>query len=163
MPEEYVATYINCLNELIDHFCESESYSKGLDTEQLSRNDRTLYTIIERVYKRKYYFLVFQDGCKISEYKEASLLAYWILKLRPLWIDPKCEIIDQFEKYDVNEYFALFVLSSVLNTDVFSDDAIFKDKDYIEELLYSMRFRDLTKEAFMLLMDEYYYRVSKKP
>jgi hypothetical protein len=41
--------------------------------------------IIERVEKRRVYFHVFYDGCKMGELNEGALFCYWILKLQPFF------------------------------------------------------------------------------
>ena len=54
------------------------------------------------MHKRKHYFKIFHNEMITSEYKETALYCYWILKLRPLWIDPSNKSSER-----INEKFAL--------------------------------------------------------
>ena len=93
-----------------------------------------------------------------SEYKETALYCYWFLKLRPLWIDPANKSSDR-----INETFALHLYISLLkkSTEGFPErDGI--NRLHIRELLYSFRFRDITKESMILMLEPYYYDYLKK-
>ena len=93
-----------------------------------------------------------------SEYKETALYCYWFLKLHPLWIDPSNESSER-----INEKFALHLYISLLkkyNEDFSEEDGI--NKLHIRELLYSFRFRDITKESMILMLEPYYYDYLKK-
>jgi len=152
--EEFVREVAN-LDKLLLDFCNgSDIYSYDL----VKTNINTLRDIIVRVHKRKYYFKVFHDEMITSEYKETALYCYWFLKLRPLWIDSSNESSDR-----INEKFALHLYISLLkkyNEDFIEEDGI--NKLHIRELLYSFRFRDITKESMILMLEPYYYDYLKK-
>lgn len=124
----------------------------------IKTNINTLRDIIVRVHKRKHYFKVFHNEMITSEYKETALYCYWFLKLRPLWIDPANKSSDR-----INEKFALHLYISLLkkyNEGFSESDGI--NRLHIRELLYSFRFRDITKESMILMLEPYYYDYLKK-
>lgn len=93
-----------------------------------------------------------------SEYKETALYCYWFLKLRPFWVDASNEDAER-----INEKFALHLYVSLLkkyNEDFSEGDGI--NRLHIRELLYSFRFRDITKESMILMLEPYYYEYLKK-
>ncbi|MDE6961794.1 MAG: hypothetical protein K2P27_13210 [Lachnospiraceae bacterium] len=155
MTEQEFMKEIDDLDNLLHDFCKgSELYPY----ETVKINLKALRDIIVRVHKRKHYFKVFHDGMITSEYKETALYCYWILKLRPLWIDPDLEGSER-----INEKFALHLYISLLkqyNKDFSEKDGI--NKLHIKELLYSFRFRDITKESMILMLEPYYYEYLKR-
>lgn len=155
MNEEDFMDEVAKLDALLQDFCIA---SCKYPYESVKTNIDTLRDIIVRVHKRKHYFKVFHNEMITSEYKETALYCYWILKLRPLWIDPNIASADR-----INEKFALHLYVSLLKK--YNED--FSDKDginklHIRELLYSFRFRDLTKEAMILMLEPYYYDYLRK-
>lgn len=152
--QEYMAEVRN-LDKLLQDFCAgSELWSY----ESVKTNKETLKDIIVRVHKRKHYFKVFHNKMITSEYKETALYCYWFLKLRPLWVDS-----DNKGAERINEKFALHLYVSLLkkyNEDFSEKDGI--NKLHIKELLYSFRFRDITKESMILMLEPYYYDYLKK-
>ena len=91
---------------------------------------------------------------KFSEYKETALYCYWLIKLRPFWADPT---IEEAEK--INEKFALHLYLSIVKKyypGFSEEDGL--DLKHTRELLYSFRYRDLTKEAIILMLEPYYYK-----
>ncbi|MCI8484229.1 MAG: hypothetical protein HFH41_07800 [Lachnospiraceae bacterium] len=155
MTEQEYMKEVRDLDKLLHDFCEgSDLYSY----ESVKININTLKDIIVRVHKRKHYFKVFHNAMITSEYKETALYCYWFLKLRPLWIDPDNASLER-----INEKFALHLYISLLkkyNEDFSEEDGI--NKLHIRELLYSFRFRDITKESMILMLEPYYYEHLKK-
>ena len=101
---------------------------------------------------------MFHNDMVTSEYKETALYCYWIIKLRPLWTSPDVKSSER-----INEKFALHLYVALLkkyNEDFSEKDGI--SKKHIRELLYSFRYRDLTKEAMILMLEPYYYEYLKK-
>ena len=155
MTEEEFMKEVKDLYKLLQDFCES---SDLYPYESVKINLDALRDIIVRVHKRKYYFRVFHNEMITSEYKETALYCYWFLKLRPLWIDPSNKSSER-----INEKFALHLYISLLkkyNEDFSEEDGI--NKLHIRELLYSFRFRDITKESMILMLEPYYYDYLKK-
>jgi hypothetical protein len=44
-----------------------------------------MYEIIERIEKRRIYFHIYYEGCKMGELNEGALMCFWILKLNPFY------------------------------------------------------------------------------
>lgn len=155
MTEQEFMNEVRELEKLLRDFCEGS----GLyPYESVRTNMNALKDIIVRVHKRKHYFKVFHNEMNISEYKETALYCYWVLKLRPFWIDPGYKSSER-----INEKFALHLYVSLLkkyNEDFSQEDGI--NRMHIRELLYSFRFRDITKESMILMLEPYYYEYLKK-
>lgn len=152
--EEYIGE-IDKLDTLLRDFCEASGLYKYEDVRVNLSSQRD---IIVRVHKRKYYFKMFHNDMVTSEYKETALYCYWIIKLRPLWTSPDVKSSER-----INEKFALHLYVALLkkyNEDFSEKDGI--SKKHIRELLYSFRYRDLTKEAMILMLEPYYYEYLKK-
>ncbi len=155
MTEQEFLDEVHNLDKLLHDFCEG---SDLYPYESVKTNINTLRDIIVRVHKRKHYFKVFHNEMITSEYKETALYCYWFLKLRPLWIDPANKSSDR-----INEKFALHLYISLLkkyNEGFSESDGI--NRLHIRELLYSFRFRDITKESMILMLEPYYYDYLKK-
>ncbi len=155
MTEQEFMKEMQNLDKLLRDFCDGSCL---YPYESVKTNMNALKDIIVRVHKRKYYFQVFHDEMITSEYKETALYCYWILKLRPFWIDACQESAER-----INEKFALHLYISLLkkyNGDFSEKDGI--NKLHIRELLYSFRFRDITKEAMILMLEPYYYDYLKR-
>ena len=155
MTEQEFLNEVHNLDKLLHDFCEG---SDLYPYESVKTNINTLRDIIVRVHKRKHYFKVFHNEMITSEYKETALYCYWFLKLRPLWIDPANKSSDR-----INEKFALHLYISLLkkyNEGFSESDGI--NRLHIRELLYSFRFRDITKESMILMLEPYYYDYLKK-
>ena len=155
MTEDEYWEEVKHIDKLLNDFCEASTI---YEYEDVKINIKTIQDIIVRVHKRKHYFKVFHNEMITSEYKETALYCYWILKLRPLWIDAGNSKADR-----INEKFALHLYLTLLkkyNEDFSQEDGI--DKLHIRELLYSFRFRDITKESMILMLEPYYYDYLKK-
>ena len=155
MNEQEFLDEVHNLDKLLHDFCEG---SDLYPYESVKTNINTLRDIIVRVHKRKHYFKVFHNEMITSEYKETALYCYWFLKLRPLWIDPANKSSDR-----INEKFALHLYISLLKkyNEGFSESNGI-NRLHIRELLYSFRFRDITKESMILMLEPYYYDYLKK-
>ena len=114
----------------------------------------SLQDIIVRIDKRLDYFIIFHEGTDPCEFKKVALLSYWIVKLRPFTIKQKF----QNGNDQINEDFCIYLLTKLL---VLYDNDILKNESkfqaYLKELKYSLRFRDLTKEALMIAFDSFYF------
>lgn len=155
MTEQEYIKEVHDLDKLLHDFCDG---SDLYPYESVKTNINALKDIIIRVHKRKYYFKIFHNEMITSEYKETALYCYWFLKLRPLWIDSANPSSDR-----INEKFALHLYISLLkkyNEDFSKEDGI--NKLHIRELLYSFRFRDITKESMILMLEPYYYEYLRK-
>jgi len=113
--------------------------------------------LLVRIDQRRDYYHYFHSGKTkmiMSQEKNAALLAYWLIKYKPLYQNKKA-MQDYFRKnrYTINESFALSVLKYTLMS-------IHKDKkSFIRDffspknnnvILYNLMHRDMSKEAFIL-------------
>lgn len=124
----------------------------NLDKDKLVTNPATLHDIITRVDMREDYFIYFHNGTKINEFKRISLLAFWINKLRPFtYIEKDKEKIATASK--INERFATFLIMGTVTR--FSPNALQSPyiKAMIKELTYALRFRDISKEGLMMVLE----------
>ena len=123
---------------------------------QLEANPEILIDIFLRFDERLVYFHIFHGGMKPSQHKQLSLILFWIIKLRPLHViysDKKFS--EETRKLDatINEDFCIYLLVSFL-------EGFYQNlklpNNYLKELKYSLRFRNLTKESLYLLLDQFY-------
>ena len=116
-------------------------------------NKNDLLEIVERVDKRKDYYYYFHeiDNGNMSEYKEVALRSYWIVKLRPFHMtNPASDLYGY-----VNEQFALYLIFCILHRELQSSGHSLRlpSKRYINDLLYSLKYHDITKEAMIAIVD----------
>lgn len=114
-----------------------------------------LREIFERVHQREDYFERYHKKLKMSNYKEIGLIAFWIVKLKPFHL--KEEYFDEFFDFRVNEEFALyFIFNSIAQyaKELNKNYSLKKiDPDLYNELLYTMQYRDLSKEAYGAIVE----------
>jgi hypothetical protein len=93
---------------------------------------------------------------RINGSKIAGYYAYWICKLRPVYIVGHKEYIDRpgASKF-INEAFALHVACGRINSDLQKKGckAVKIDGDTLDTLLYSMRYRVISGDALSLFFD----------
>lgn len=155
---EYIDKELEKFEEIIEQFCELSQ----IDKNRVEVNFQTLKDAIIRVDMRKLYFKIYHSNMAANEYKViVGLECFWILKLRPFWM--KLEPNDPPEVMRIatwiNEKIALHMACSVLeqyNPEFFAEG---RDicKSYCEELEYSFRYRDLSKESMFLMFDPFYF------
>ncbi|WP_144265551.1 hypothetical protein [Faecalibacterium sp. An77] len=140
-------------NDLIAQF---EKYAQvhGLLPEEICIQNILLPRILLRVDKREGYFMIFHEQTRINEIKQAALMAYWILKLRPFMIKtPDPERLYKFSR--INEGFAAFYLLSAFKK--YSQINGAKEKGLssrlVEELMYAFTYWDLSKESIILISE----------
>lgn len=110
--------------------------------------------LLVRVDKRKDYFIIYHDNTEMNEIKEAALLAYWILKFKPISVKTDDLILKR--KYDqINEAFAVFILYSTIMEETKRVDGMrFSiSKEYNKKIMYAFKFWDLSKESIMLIAE----------
>ena len=114
--------------------------------------------VIAKVDQRRKYFKYFH-GLDMSEYKEVALICFWYIKLHPICAVSK-EIMqkDMTEFNSINEklavYYLLITLKAMLKNENKSIDIVDSlPNEYIKELAYSFTYRDLSKEALILLVE----------
>jgi hypothetical protein len=110
-------------------------------------HDRALYEIIERIEKRRVYFHIFYNGCKMGELNEAAFLCFWILKLTPFYSLT-------MPSHTLNTKIAVYLFGKILAfTAKRMNKPVRLSKQIIDDLFYAFSFRDLSKEAIMLIAE----------
>jgi hypothetical protein len=105
----------------------------------------TMIEIYERIEKRRIYFHIFYNGCKMGELNEGSLMCFWILKLMPF-------SHQDIPANELNAKIALYLLNNMLFYYVKKNNKrINLSESIAQDLYYSFRFRDISKEAIMAL------------
>lgn len=139
---------------IIESFLSSNRYNQ----KSIVINENTMISVIVKVDQRRKYFEYFHK-LKMSEYKEAALNAYWIIKLQPLSVSSQKLIKEQPKEYDsLNEKLAIYYIIKALRgalkesnrPSTALDDL---PKQYINELIYTFTFRDISKEALIMLVE----------
>jgi len=127
------------------------------DSWDISCSRYALWEIIKRVDQRDAYYSYFHDF-DINEKKIACLVAYWILKFRPLTVRFNEELLPEFSERkradEINEAFAVYVLLSGLK--IYNDTLSIKTAvnfPYYETLMYSFRYRNISIDAMVLLSE----------
>lgn len=114
-------------------------------------NEKNLAEVVSRTYKRKMYYRYFHNINKASELKEVALNSFWIIKLKPFTVLDNNSCL----RLSVNEKFALNLILSQIRYLLGTKNIKFKmpDECFIQDTLYSFKYRDLTKEAIILFVD----------
>lgn len=140
--------------EFIEGFIIDNQY----DPQNIFVDSNIVYSIISKVHQRKSYFSFFHK-LKMSEYKEAALTSFWCIKLKPISVNP--QVLDEQHKGEfdsINERLAVYyilktlrvaLISHNINTDML--DSI--PQKYLNELIYTFTFRDISKEAMIMLIE----------
>jgi hypothetical protein len=140
-------------NALIEQFSKY-AQQVGLLPENVCIQRTLLPRIILRVDKREGYFRIFHDQTQINEIKQASLVAYWILKLKPFMINTKDP--EKSHRYcRINEGFAAFYLLSAFKQCSKKNGTIVRNlsERLVDELMYAFTYWDLSKESGILIAE----------
>lgn len=130
----------------------------GLDHSKISIDENAVLSVITKVNQRRQYFELFH-GIKMSEFKEVALNAFWIAKLKPLSVGDLQIIREQRKEYDaLNEklalYYILRCLRAALKNKRKSEDVLDAlSSEYIDEFIYTLMYRDISKEALIMLVE----------
>ena len=139
--------------EIIDGFILSNKYNAN----NICIDESALLSVITKVDQRRQYFEVFHH-LNMSEYKEAALHSFWYVKLRPVNIKTD-DTGGLPQEYDcINEKIAVYIilktLRAALNAKQMSDKKLDElPTKYINELIYSFTYRDISKEALIMLVE----------
>ena len=150
---------INRLNKLFSRFLRSNGYSEL--TFGFSNTD--LLSIINKVSQRKHYFKEFHN-IDMSDLKEVSLYCFWLVKFRPYYINQEDISIND----SINEKFCVYLIihtiRAIMQSHKLDESPIeYISKEYIYELTYSFKFRDISKEALILLVETIALMCGVKP
>jgi len=140
------------LEELFNEYLKNH----GLEALKLPANQDLIQKIHEitiRVDKRKDFFFIFQKEIKLCEVREAALIAYWLIKIKPFKINDT--LISNGKTHRINEGFAAFLILSAIKearvregiTEINISD------DYFNNLLYAFQYWDISKDAMMIIAE----------
>ena len=147
-------------NEFAAHFekwLSAFSEIEGIVKDSIIVNERMVIQTLIRIDQRRDYFRYYhsdETAMIMSQEKLIALLAYWIIKYKPLTQDKKA-MENYFDKnrYTINESFALFLIKNLMYvirkgnkgtvTDLFNEKKSKITKYYFAQ-------RDMSKEAFIL-------------
>ena len=59
------------------------NFSQTTGITNITIHEDTLLEIFDRIEKRRIYFHIFYNGCKMGELNEGALMCFWIIKLCP--------------------------------------------------------------------------------
>lgn len=155
--------WLSFLKKTISAYIE-ENNSLGQSCEALEKcnvediydvNVMGLREIFERTHQREDYFKRYHKDLKMSNFKEIGLLAFWISKLKPFHI--KANYFDEYFNLKVNEEFALYFMFNAIARYAKEQNCHYSLKrlnpELYNELLYTMLYRDLSKEAFGCIVE----------
>lgn len=165
IPEERmkheVARVCNWAKEFVEQ--------NGYDFRDLSVSQIAVYQMITKVDQRKQYFNYFHH-LNISDLKEIALYAFWIVKLMPLqYKESDFSGYEQALAFEsINPKFAAFLIIKKFKSLAENQaqrnriDAFFS-YSYVYELIYSLTYRDISKEALILLVETMALALGFKP
>lgn len=140
--------------QVIESFVEENAY----DSKNIYINEKAVMSIIAKVDQRRKYFQYFH-GLEMSEYKEVALICFWYIKLHPICSVTKDIMEEDIAEFNsINEklavYYLLVTFKAMLRNKKRSTDLVDSlPNEYIKELTYSFTYRDLSKEALILLVE----------
>jgi len=160
---DYIEQEMEKFEQLLTDFCKIAK----VDREKVEVNVQSLQDVILRVDMRRLYFRIFYADMDPNEYKRIiGLTGFWILKLRPFWVRVQESDPDKILKLSmwINEKIVLHMVCGLLKK--FNPEFFETGRDLCEsyrtELLYSFRYRDLSKESMFLLFDPFYFLALRK-
>ena len=119
---------------------------------EYSISEFDMLDIIIRVDKRQTYYKYFHNNMTINEFKTAGLLAYWILKFKPITITDS-RYCNNIEHCDNNELFAFYIMWLAVYQAGRCNMALSGKERFVQELRYSFRFRMFTIDALIVLAE----------
>lgn len=146
-PEER-RTQMELLLKVWDDFLQKNDSS--LKKADIFINEYNLIECVERVSKRKFYFKVFHGIEHLAEFKEVALLCFWICKLKPFVVtkaeSPLCA--------STNELFSIHLIYCMLEAcKEHADNFHYPDNITVKNLIYALKYQDLSKEALIQYME----------
>ena len=146
-----------CLDEF-DKSLKSCCEFWGFDYDKVEYPIPTLTRIYNRIEQRRDYYLYFHsrpcNPMKMSETKQAALLAFWVIKYKPLTLSDDND--DTFAKHDatLNELFAVFIIHSIATElSVRKDIDSYFNHNVLRNMAYNFAHRDLSKEAIIFYIN----------
>lgn len=163
MKEDKIRKEIDRFEQIARAFIQSNGYNH----KKIHIDESAVFQIISKVDQRKEYFKFFHH-LDISDFKELALNCFWIIKLRPLrYDDSDSEEPQKLNFESLNDKLALYMLIKKLRALANDEqqekiDCLFSSQ-YVYELLYSFTYRDISKEAMILLVETMAIAVGFQP
>jgi hypothetical protein len=118
-----------------------------IDHRKIDTSMDIMYEIIERIEKRRIYFHIYYNGCKMGELNEGALMCFWIIKLTPFHFNSIPNNI-------LNAKIALCLFLNVLHYHTKKENMKLNiTENMVNDIYNAFRFRDLSKEAIMILAE----------
>lgn len=118
-----------------------------------------IYEIYRRIDQRSDYYLYFhsdpQKPMEMSQAKEVALMAFWVIKYKPLSL-PYHGLNRLFNKKNctINEFFAVFcVAACAKELSPRKDIVSYFTPQNIDNLVYNFMHRDISKEAMICFVE----------
>jgi hypothetical protein len=134
------------LNKIAEYLSD---FSEKIGISGISAHETVMLQVFDRIEKRRVYFHVFYDGCNMGELNEGSLMCFWIVKLQPFY-----DSHNKIPSNDLNSKIALYLFNKILS--FYAANMNKKNgltEKIMQDLYYSFRFRDISKESIMLLAE----------
>ena len=125
-----------------------------IDQNKIQFNFKLINEIFIRVDKRKDYYIIFHHETYLNEVREAALIAFWILKFKPFSMTS-----ENGNDYNLNincgfaAYIIFCAVSEYANITYNGNKEFFVTEEYIEKIMYALKYWDLSKEALMLVAE----------
>lgn len=154
LKEDELSSMWSKHKKLIEGFTLSNNY----DLDKIGINENAVLSVIVKVDQRQKYFKFFHK-LDMSEYKEAALNSFWYIKLRPLSFKSKDLTENESLEYEsLNEKLGVYIILTTLRAMLKKSNKPTKKLDeiplkYIEELIYTLTYRDISKEALIILVE----------
>jgi len=136
------------VEKLIKWIWENET---AIPRNRLFVSDDCISNIVDLVERRRVYFHVFH-GINMSEWNEAALYCFWITKLQPFSEVPSPNTKAR-QANEVNATIAVRLLCRVANNIRGINGKERIEKLNISNLIHSFRYRDISKEAIMAILE----------
>jgi hypothetical protein len=118
-----------------------------IDHNEIDTSMDIMYEIIERIEKRRIYFHIYYNGCKMGELNEGALMCFWIIKLNPFHYNGIANNI-------LNAKIALCLFMNMLHYHTQKEEIKLNiTENIVNDIYYAFRFRDVSKESIMLIAE----------
>ncbi len=125
------------------------------ENSDFSMDRNTMIEILIRIEKRRVYYHIFHNGMDMGERKIGALFCFWIMKLMPFSCKGKSNDF-------VNSRIALCAFINMLYASAARrKKTVMINAEIMDNLIYSFMYRDLSKEALMLMADSFMFPVAR--
>ncbi|MCD4650248.1 MAG: hypothetical protein K8S56_00450 [Candidatus Cloacimonetes bacterium] len=152
MSDGEIFCEIEELSEIWNIFYKKVLAPKGVDVNEIKFCRKSIIKAIIQVDMTKYQYKQFHNQIRLSPLKKIALYGYWILKLKPFFVDNK----EFTEK--INLEFAVFLFVSGLSNhiarrvgeDKLSEIQLDFEGKYFDLLFFVLQYNEVSFEAMML-------------